>query len=318
MTPNEQSRESRSQLSAEEILKEKERIEQEYGKWTAHNLRLTNNIYTLSPPYDWAHHRGKWFGLLAEVLLRQPLRNMRVLDIGCLEGGITLALGEAGGPVVGIDIRDANLAKANFARDVLGLFNVEFLQADMLNLLDYNLGTFDVIVCAGTLYHIDAPDIIPFLQTIKQCCSGIAIFDTHFSVEHREEFVSSTGNRYYGRTFVESHHYTDDIEEKKKDLWGSLQNNLSFWPTERSLINFLIDAGFQFVTKPAVPVMEWPWQDRGFWVAYPDISHLLSEKYSYSAGRLADPNDRAPYHEMLDHPTQKNASNPATRRLTND
>src|SRR5262245_17778822 len=122
MMTNGNSQAPRSLLSQEDILKEKERIERQYGKWTAHNLHLKDNIYTLSPPYDWAYHRGKWFGLLAEVLLRQPLRNLRILDIGCLEGGITLALGEAGGSVVGIEGREANLAKSNFARDVLGLF----------------------------------------------------------------------------------------------------------------------------------------------------------------------------------------------------
>jgi 2-polyprenyl-3-methyl-5-hydroxy-6-metoxy-1,4-benzoquinol methylase len=304
--------------SPEEILKEKERIEERYGKWTAHNMRLMDGIYTISPPYDWAHHRAKWFGLIAEVLLRKPLRDMRILDIGCLEGGITLAIGAAGGPVVGIDVREANLAKANFARDVLGLFNIEFVQADMLKLLDYNLGSFDLIICAGTLYHIDAPAILPFLRSLRQSCSGIVIFDTHFAVERREEFISDQNNRYYGRTFVETHHYTDDIEEKKKDLWGSLENNLSFWPTERSLVNFLIDAGFQFATKPVIPVMEWPWQDRGFWVAYPEIRHLLSEQYAYPTGRLADPIDKAPYHEMLDHPTQQSCRNPSTRFLADE
>ncbi len=143
-------------------------------------MRLTEGIYTISPPYDWAHHRAKWFGLIAEVSLRKPLRDMRILDIGCLEGGITLALGAAGGPVVGIDVREANLAKANFARDVLGLRSVEFVQADMLKLLDYNLGNFDLIVCAGTLYHIDAPALLPFLRTLRQSCSGIVIFDDAF------------------------------------------------------------------------------------------------------------------------------------------
>lgn len=304
--------------SAEAILKEKERIEERYGRWTAHNMRLTEGIYTISPPYDWAHHRAKWFGLIAEVLLRKPLKDMRILDIGCLEGGITLALGEAGGPVVGIDVREANLAKANFARKVLGLYNIEFVQADMLKLLDYNLGSFDLIVCAGTLYHIDAPAILPFLRALRQSCSGIVIFDTHFAVERREEFIGEQNNKYYGRTFVETHHYTDDIEEKKKDLWGSLENNFSFWPTERSLVNLLIDAGFQFATKPLIPVVEWPWQDRGFWVAYPDISRLLSEQYAYSTGRLADPIDKAPYHEMLDHPTQQNCRNPSTRFLADE
>jgi 2-polyprenyl-3-methyl-5-hydroxy-6-metoxy-1,4-benzoquinol methylase len=304
--------------SPEEILNEKKRIEQRYGKWTAHNIQLSDSIYTITPPYDWAHHRAKWFGLVSEVLLRKPVRDMRVLDIGCLEGGISLPLGAAGASVIGIDVREANLAKAIFARDVLGLTNVEFVQADMLKLIDYSLGSFDLIVCAGTLYHIDAPDLLPFLQSLHQSCSGIVIFDTHVAVEMREEYVCDDGCRYYGRTFVETHHVTDDIEEKKKDLWGSLHNNYSFWLTERSLINMLMDAGFEFVTKPLVPVIEWPWQDRGFWVAYSEIKQLISEEYDYPMGRLADPSDKAPYHEMLDADVQRNCTNPSTRRLYGD
>lgn len=252
---------------------------------------------------------------MSEVILRKSLQDMRILDLGCLEGGITLRLGSTGANVTGIDIREANLAKATFARDVLGLSNVQFIQADMLKLHEYNLGSFDVIICAGTLYHIDAPDLLHFLRSLRESCTGIVLFDTHFAVERREEFIDCEGHQYYGRTFVESHHYTDDIEEKKKDRWGSLHNNFSFWPTERSLINFFIDAGFKFVTKPIVPVIEWPWQDRGFWVAYPEIDHLLSKEYDYPTGRLADPNDKVPYHEMLDSEVQRNCKNPSTRRL---
>jgi 2-polyprenyl-3-methyl-5-hydroxy-6-metoxy-1,4-benzoquinol methylase len=302
--------------SQEEILREKERLEAQYGRWSAHNIRLSEDLYTIIPPYDWAQHRATWFGLISEVLLHKPLKDMRILDIGCLEGGIALTLGAAGSQVVGIDVREANLAKASFARDVLQLANVEFVQADMLKLLEYGLGTFDVIVCAGTLYHVDAPQLMPFLRSLWHSCSGIVIFDTHIAIEHREEFVDNEGRCYYGRTFVETHSVTDDREEKKKDLWGSLDNNLSFWLTERSLINMLIDAGFAFVTKPLVPVVEWPWQDRGFWVAYPQIQHLVSQPYGYAVGRLADPSDRAPYHEMLNQELQRNCQNPATRRLT--
>jgi 2-polyprenyl-3-methyl-5-hydroxy-6-metoxy-1,4-benzoquinol methylase len=302
-------------LTAQEILSQKAQLEQRYGKWTAHNIMLGDGIYTVSAPYDWAHHRAKWCGVVAEVLLRKPLRAMRVLDIGCLEGGITLALGEGGGPVVGIDIREANLAKANFARDVLGLHNVEFVQGDMLKLAEYELGQFDLIVCAGTLYHVDAPDLLPFLRSLRALCRGIVVFDTHVSMEQREEYVSPEGQRYYGRTFVETHHTSDDLEEKKKDAWGSLHNNLSFWPTERSLINLLIDAGYEFVTKPLIPVAEWPWQDRGFWVAYPRISGLLSQPYPYAPGRLTDPTQQMPNHPMMDQPLQRECNNSATRRL---
>ena len=307
-----------ARYTAEEILTAKARIEELHGKWTAHNIRLTDEIYTIAPAYDWAHHRGKWFGLIGETFLRRPLRYMRVLDLGCLEGGITLALGPAGGEVVGIDIREANLAKAAFARDVLGMANVRFVQGDMLELPKLDLGSFDMIICAGTLYHVDAPDLLPFLRMLRQSCSGIVIFDTHFAVERREQFISPEGCEYYGRTFVETHHYTDDIEQKKQDRWGSLHNNLSFWPTERSLTNMLIDAGFQFVTRPVAPVMEWPWQDRGFWVAFSNIEHLLSEEYPYGTGRLSDPSGRAPYHEMLDNPLQRNCTNPHTRLLKDE
>ena len=147
---------------------------------------------------------------------------------------------------------------------------------------------------------------------------GIVILDTHIAIERREEFASDDGCTYYGRTFVESHHYTDDKEEKKGDLWGSLRNNYSFWPTERSLINFLIEAGFEFVTRPIVPVIEWPWQDRGFWVAYPQIHSLLSQEYGFPIGRLEDPSSKAPYHEMLDDDVQRNCKNPSTRLLSGD
>lgn len=301
--------------SAQSILQEKARIEELYGLWTAHRLKLQGDLYTMDIGDDWAYRRGKWFGMIGEVMLRKPLQSMRVLDIGCLEGGVSIGLGEGGGSVVGIDVREANLAKAAFTRDVLGLNNVEFAEVDMLQLPSSGLGSFDMIICAGTLYHIDAPQLLPFLRDLRNSCSGIVIFDSHVAVERREQFVSEEGQMYYGRTFVETHHYSNDIEEKKKDRWGSLHNNLSFWLTERSLINMLCDAGFEFVTKPVVPVMEWPWQDRGFWVAYSTISHLLSQPYMYDRGRLVEPNDKPAYHEMLDSAIQRACTNPHTTRI---
>jgi 2-polyprenyl-3-methyl-5-hydroxy-6-metoxy-1,4-benzoquinol methylase len=296
-----------------EILREKARIEQQHGPWTAHNVWLAEDIFTLPGPPDWAYLRGKWFSHLGEVLLGRPLKGMRVLDIGCLEGGIAMAIGESGAEVVGIDVREANLAKARFARDVRGLRNVEFVEANMLKLEDYDLGKFDIVVCAGTLYHVDAPNILSFLSGLRRVCSGLVMIDTHFATEAREEYVGENGRSYLGRTFVETHYRERDIEEKKKDRWGSLDNNLAFWLTERSLINMLIDAGFPFVVQPVVPVMEWPWHDRGFWVAYPSVSGV-----PFPPGRMEDPSNRAPYHPMLDSPVQQNSRNPATRRLGYD
>ena len=91
-----------------------------YGPWTAHNILLSNGITTMPGTLNQRYlHRAYLYHHLyktwSQFRLRPFFRRPTVLDIGCLEGGIAIYFASMGFNTVGIDIRESNLKKADFA-----------------------------------------------------------------------------------------------------------------------------------------------------------------------------------------------------------
>jgi len=282
-----------------EIGAARDKIIAQYGPWTA-NIRLADDIWTLGKDsWEWPEYRARLAAYYSEIFLDRHIDSMLCLDIGCLEGSFSLTLGLAGAEVVGIDIRAENLVKAEFARDVLGLGNVRFQRGDMLKLEELKLGHFDLIIASGVLYHVDTPDLLGFLRSLHRHCRGILMVDTHIATTIRESFTQE-GNEYNGQCFVE---FGGNLP---KTSWSSMDNQLSFWLTERSLTNLFIDAGFQFMAKPVIPHFEYPWRDRIILLAIASVESRVSGKYGapYKL-RASDPDPRAMNHPMMDDPTQQ-------------
>ena len=77
---------------------------------------------------------------------------LRILDIGCGNGNISLALGSLGHEVVGVDIDNESIAIAS-GRNPFG--HVSFRQTDVAS-MDLS-DTFDAIVCSEVLEHLPDP-----------------------------------------------------------------------------------------------------------------------------------------------------------------
>ena len=71
--------------------------------------------------------------------------------------------------MVAIEGREANAAKARVAAEVLGLERLEIRVEDVRELSAERHGTFDVVLCLGLLYHLDADDLFPFIDTARRC-----------------------------------------------------------------------------------------------------------------------------------------------------
>jgi hypothetical protein len=218
--------------------------------------------------------------------------------------------------VVGIDVRQASLRKADFVSRALKLTNVTWVQGDMLRLADLGLGTFDVVLCFGTLYHVDAPALVPFITSLNAACAGLAIFDTHIAMDARETYDDPSGITLRGRSIVEHPQGRSGARQKAARLWASADNDYSFWLTERSLANLLASGGFGPSYRAMLPVLEWPWQDRHWWLAF-------SASYSPSplplgpeeSALLNDPDTRPAECPLLQNPIQHDVQNPSTERL---
>lgn len=230
-------------MDLETILHKKQEIIDRFGAWTNHNICLQDEIYTIDKNLVGSEVKVQRFVQAIADLTGRDFANLRVLDLACLEGlyGIELAL--QGAQVVGIEGREANLEKARFTQAVLRLENIEFFQDDVRNLSVEKYGEFDVVLCLGIFYHLDAPDVFEFAKNIERVCRKVAIFDTHVS-RSSEQSYRYENREYWGKN------YTED-----QTVWASIGNPTSVWLTRPSLYNLLMDVGFSSVYECHMPMI---------------------------------------------------------------
>ncbi len=240
-------------MSYDEILENKRKVIEKHGKWTSHNIHLGGGIYTMENGRDGLGDLIKLRRIVQLVadLSRRDLSDLRILDLGCLEGmyGIELAL--HGAKVVGVEIRLANLEKARFAKETLGLKNIEFIKEDVRKINRGQYGVFDVVLCLGILYHIDAEHIFSFLENLFDLCSGLLLIDTNLAKRARTK-IQYRGLTCYGQQYRE-HGDRDSQLSREANLWASIDNTFSFWFTKKSLINLLKHIGFTSVLEGWIP-----------------------------------------------------------------
>lgn len=83
-----------------------------------------------------------------------------VLDMGCNEGWFAhRALEWGAARVVGVDVRQSNVRRAELLRAHFGLETqrLELVCADVFALAPSALGTFDVVLVLGLIYHLENP-----------------------------------------------------------------------------------------------------------------------------------------------------------------
>jgi len=238
-------------LDADLIERRKQQIVDTHGPWTAHNILLGGGVYTIKPAIAGDEVKLRRILQIVSDLSQRPLSSLRVLDLACLEGMYAVELARHGAEAVGIEGREVNIEKARFAKDVLGLENLSFVQDDVRNLSVETYGSFDVVLCLGILYHLDMPDVVRFLERIAEVCRGFAVIDTHISPA-RERSYTYAGRTYWGRVFKE-HKTSSTSEDRARQLWASLDNPDSVWLTRSSLYNALSHAGFTSVHECHVP-----------------------------------------------------------------
>lgn len=233
------------------VERELREIVARFGPWSAHNIRLAGDLYTIGNEVVGDEIKLRRILRTVADVAGRPLATLRILDLACLEGMYAVEFARHGAQVVGIEGREQNLAKARFAKEVLALPTLEFVHDDVRNLSRAKYGEFDVVLCLGILYHLDAPDVFVFLERMAEVCRGFAVIDTHIATNAAGSCVHQ-GRTYRGRTFAE-HDPASTPADRAADLWSSLDNVESFWPTRASLLNALAHAGFTSTYECAMP-----------------------------------------------------------------
>jgi len=233
---------------------EEKQLIQKLLPFTGHKIKLRKNLYTTKIGKD----PLKDFRM--KDLLKKNGGNFngqRVLDVGCLEGGFTMAATKFGAKeAVGIEARETHIQRCNLVKKLLKLNNLVFYHSNVKDIKKLNLGKFDVIICSGLLYHLDDPYL--FLHEMYEILNsnGIMMIDTHVALEdvygHRCEskVITKTfdSKNYRGRWNSEySESATPDQIESY--TWASHGNTKSFWPLKNSLEKMLVDVGFQITNE---------------------------------------------------------------------
>lgn len=232
-----------------DIEQRRDMIAAQYGPWIAYNIRLAEGVYTMgTTSVGTPEFMIRAFIQAVSDLARKPLNQLRVLDLGCHEGGYAIEFGLHGATVVGIEGREANIEKARFAAETLGLSQVTFRHADVREIDEQTLGRFDVVLCLGILYHLEAPDAVRLLESCHQLCDDLTVVRSAVGLSPNTS-ANVNGREYWGRRYMENTH----------EKGASLENPVSVLPARACLLNVLSDVGFTSVAElrnPVVPLFE--------------------------------------------------------------
>ena len=131
------------------IIQKKSEVITKYGPWTAHNIQLRDDIYTIAPEIIGDEVKLRRIVQCVLDLVGGSVEGLRILDLACLEGLYAIEFARHKATCLGIEGREANVEKARFAKQVLLLDNLEFTQDDVRNPTIEKHGQFDVVLCLG-------------------------------------------------------------------------------------------------------------------------------------------------------------------------
>jgi len=181
--------------------------------------------------------------IIQTVVDHAPENNLTVLDLACFEGGYSLELASHGYQVTGIEGRSESHEKAEKGRRESGYENVRFFCDDVRNLSREKYGEYDIVLCLGILYHLEAENALKLIDYVYSVCRRFAIFDTHISFTPDEKVI------YRGQTYA-GH---SSREHALSHPWSAIGNEFGFFFTRPSLYNALEGAGFSSVYECLMP-----------------------------------------------------------------
>jgi SAM-dependent methyltransferase len=224
--------------------------------FTAHNVRLDDGTMTFPQAGKTIDETGNYRCVrnLLPFLYPAGWAGRTIVDLGCLEGGFATEFARLGLASTGVDVRESNIANAEYIRSRTSLPNLRFICDDAWNVGAY--GPFDIVFCVGLHYHIE--DQHRFLQEMAQACGKAIFIDTHFAPDLDDhpavELYRLSGlttheglpGRWYSEHQLDADTQKDELEQLK---WASWRNARSFWPTKGALIQSMRDAGFSVVLE---------------------------------------------------------------------
>lgn len=233
-----------------EVLRRRDELSSKHGAWHD-SIPLSNGVYTISERAERESERFRVRSILqsAADALAIPLSEARVLDLGSAEGVFAVEFALHGAEVLAFEGRAGNVEKIEFARDALALERLEVVQQDVRELSRDQHGEFDVVLCLGVLYHLEAASAVALAHQMAEVCRRVAVVDTHIAFKPTFS-TTERGNMYSGRIVREFDPGSTDEDRLSR---VSIGNPESIWFTRPTLYNLLEDASFTSVLEVHIP-----------------------------------------------------------------
>jgi 2-polyprenyl-3-methyl-5-hydroxy-6-metoxy-1,4-benzoquinol methylase len=129
--------------------------------------------------------RASVMGPIVREALAAAGPDATALDLACSEGWFAHRLLDWGARrVVGVDIRPENIQRAELVREHLGVGTdrLRFEVADVFNLHRERMGTFDVVLCLGLIYHLENP--IGALRIARALTAAVCVVESQLVEPH--------------------------------------------------------------------------------------------------------------------------------------
>ena len=123
-----------------------------------HNFELPDGLVT-SKVAQKSHGKNiVKYNRIQHVLDKLNLEGKKVLDMGCNEGFFSLKMEERGASVVGIDIDEHRIEKANFIKELLKpKAKIEFKNLDIYSQEFQDSDKFNLCLCLGFIHRVPDP-----------------------------------------------------------------------------------------------------------------------------------------------------------------
>jgi hypothetical protein len=176
------------------------------------------------------------------------------IDLGASEGWFAHRMLEWGAKhVVAVDVREGNLRRAALLRDHYGIpeDRITLHHASVHELDAEALGTFDVVLCFGLIYHLENP--IGALRTARELARGLCAVETQAAVTGEARYTWGTTGEYLTTPAAWATRVEPALDQESNPI-ASYGGIVSLVPNAAALVESLETVGFGDVQLvPATP-----------------------------------------------------------------
>jgi len=121
--------------------------------------------------------RWKMMETCLEETIGPDRSGLSALDLASHQGWFAVRMAQAGfAPVLGIDARRSHVDDSSLISRIYGLDGLDFRQGDIHGQSPDDIGTFDVVLMLGLLYHLENP--VGALRVCRALCKRLCIIET--------------------------------------------------------------------------------------------------------------------------------------------